>query len=795
MEEENMDTQKLCQNCQAPLAADAPRGLCPACLMKVAMATGTVAGEEKAGFTPPGIEELARKFPQLEIIELTGRGGMGAVYKARQKELDRIVALKILPPGIGDDAAFAERFTREARALAKLNHPGIVTIHDFGRADGLYFFVMEFVDGVNLRQLLASGRVSPREALAIVPQICDALQFAHDQGIVHRDIKPENILLDRRGRVKVADFGLAKLVGADALTPSVSHSMGEAGTPVPGAGTPPPALTDAGKVMGTPAYMAPEQASHPSDVDHRADIYALGVVFYQMLTGELPGKQLEAPSKKVHIDVRLDEVVLRALEKTPELRYQQVSDVKTMVETIVTTKPGPVAPQPSAQLNNFSPRAQQALALARQEADRYNHNFVGTEHVLLGLIRLGQGTAVTVLRKLGLMLEGDGLAARVLKNLKVDLGQTRREILSELDPNIAAPINAPTRPQPSTQIMNTNNNTSSWRGIVKFAIVAAVVAFGALAVIFFLNQKPVQNVAKDKSNQAEIFTPPAGPVELKLKWPRGERLVADLDLKQNIAYPLAGLSGTMKQDITLGKQYGMTALQETPDGGHEVELEILSARMGMKMGSDTLLDYDSTKTEPAGPKNGVAAVFGKIVGSKIRYFLDASNSIERVEGVDEMLQRLKSVGQADALTTAVKNMFSEAYFKQLLGFNILIPDHPVQPGDAWASHFEYPVPNTGIEVTDYKVTFKNWEAHGGHNCVRLEFRGVMKVKPDPNSPRDETAFHSQDGVSTGVCWFDPELGRPVETDVKNDNTLVKNPPGQTQPITTQMHQVETIKRE
>jgi serine/threonine protein kinase len=305
--------------------------------MKVAMAAGTLAGQEKPGFTPPSIGELAWKFPQLEIIELIGRGGMGAVYKARQKELDRIVALKILPPGIGDDAAFAERFAREARALARLNHPGIITIHDFGRADGLYFFIMEFVDGVNLRQLLDSGRVSPREALAIVPQICDALQFAHDQGIVHRDIKPGNILLDRHGRVKVADFGLAKLVGMDALTPSLSHPMEEGGTPVPGEGAPASGLTVAGKVMGTPAYMAPEQFKHPADVDHRADIYALGVVFYQMLTGELPGKAIEPPSRKVQIDVRLDEVVLRALEKKPELRYQQVSKVKTMVETIAAT--------------------------------------------------------------------------------------------------------------------------------------------------------------------------------------------------------------------------------------------------------------------------------------------------------------------------------------------------------------------------------------------------------------------------------------------------------------------------
>jgi predicted Ser/Thr protein kinase len=290
--------------------------------MKVAMATGTVAGQEKPGFTPPDIEALAPKFPLLEIIELIGRGGMGAVYRARQKELDRIVALKILPPGSGDAAAFGERFAREAKALAKLNHPGIVTIHDFGRADGLYFFIMEFVDGVNLRQLLASGRVSPREALAIVPQICDALQFAHDQGIVHRDIKPENILLDRRGRVKVADFGLAKLVGAGSEPAGTPDTAGS------------PALTEAGKVMGTPQYMAPEQREHPGEVDHRADIYALGVVFYQMLTGELPGKSLAPPSKKVRIDVRLDEVVLRALEKEPERRYHTVGELKTAVETV-----------------------------------------------------------------------------------------------------------------------------------------------------------------------------------------------------------------------------------------------------------------------------------------------------------------------------------------------------------------------------------------------------------------------------------------------------------------------------
>jgi predicted Ser/Thr protein kinase len=334
MNERNMNQDLAnapkCPQCGKPLQPGALAGLCPACLLKLGGTEDSVTEGAPKAFVPPGLVELSPLFPQLEILELVGKGGMGAVYKARQKELDRIVALKILPPGIGEDPAFAGRFAREAKALARLNHPGIVTIYDFGRADGLFYFLMEFVDGVNLRQLLQAGRVSAREALAIVPQICDALQFAHDQGIVHRDIKPENILLDRRGRVKVADFGLAKIIGSESgwADLPVSPEIGAAQQHGPTG------------VMGTPNYMAPEQVEHPAEVDHRADIYALGVVFYQMLTGELPGKKIEPPSSKVQIDVRLDEVVLRALEKKPELRYQQASVLKTQVETIVATPPG-----------------------------------------------------------------------------------------------------------------------------------------------------------------------------------------------------------------------------------------------------------------------------------------------------------------------------------------------------------------------------------------------------------------------------------------------------------------------
>ena len=180
---------------------------------------------------PPSLEELAAAFPQLEILELIGQGGMGFVFKARQPKLDRFVALKILPQSLAADPAFAERFTREGRLLARLNHPNIVTVHDFGRAeyaapaheyarlrsnaalpDEFFYLLMEYVDGVNLRQAMKAGRFTAEQALAVVPKICEALQFAHNEGILHRDIKPENILLDTKGRVKIADFGIAKLI-------------------------------------------------------------------------------------------------------------------------------------------------------------------------------------------------------------------------------------------------------------------------------------------------------------------------------------------------------------------------------------------------------------------------------------------------------------------------------------------------------------------------------------------------------------------------------------------------------
>jgi tRNA A-37 threonylcarbamoyl transferase component Bud32 len=313
---------RQCPVCEATIPDDSPEGLCPKCVLgRCLKAPESPVLSPKAAETapfdgplpPPVPGDLATKFAGLEILELLGQGGMGAVYKARQTKLDRIVAVKILPAEWGKDPAFAERFAREAKALARLSHPHVVAVHDFGESDGLFYLVMEYVDGANLRNILANGGLEPHEALAIVPQICDALQYAHEEGIVHRDIKPENILLDSKGRVKIADFGLAKLTNRPRATFTLTGSQ---------------------QIMGTLDYMAPEQRLSPQQVDHRADIYSLGVVFYEMLTGELPLGRFAPPSSKPGVDRRLDHIVFRALEREPEQRYQRISEVKSELSAI-----------------------------------------------------------------------------------------------------------------------------------------------------------------------------------------------------------------------------------------------------------------------------------------------------------------------------------------------------------------------------------------------------------------------------------------------------------------------------
>ncbi len=179
----------LCSSCGTALDASAPGGLCPRCLMAGAL----VPTDSPTGFrpVPPTVEQLTTVFPNLEVLALIGTGGMGSVFRARQLKLNRLVALKLLPASLAElDPAFAERFQREGQMLARLHHPNIVTVYDSGKAGEFFYLLMEHVDGVNLRQAMRVSPFTPLQALAIIPRICDALQFAHDEGVLHRDIKP-----------------------------------------------------------------------------------------------------------------------------------------------------------------------------------------------------------------------------------------------------------------------------------------------------------------------------------------------------------------------------------------------------------------------------------------------------------------------------------------------------------------------------------------------------------------------------------------------------------------------------
>ena len=201
----------------------------------------------RSTWTPPSLENIATWLPQYRIDGLLGRGGMGVVYRGEHITLERPVAIKLLPSELAADAQFLARFQREAKVLARLQHPGIVTVHDFGQTScGHLYFAMEFVDGTDLKRLIRSENIQPERVLELVAQICEALHYLHSQGVVHRDIKPANVLIARDGKVKLADFGLALPAREDGAQ-----------------------LTRSNMVMGTPDYMAPEQRHGMAD--HRAD--------------------------------------------------------------------------------------------------------------------------------------------------------------------------------------------------------------------------------------------------------------------------------------------------------------------------------------------------------------------------------------------------------------------------------------------------------------------------------------------------------------------------------------------
>jgi|GEM_PF-6246171 len=316
-----------CRQCQALIYGNAEQTYCPACLLRMGLEpeTATLPLPSGGKFRVPPIAELQTHLPALEFHELVGQGGMGAVYRARQRELERPVAVKVLPEDLSADPQFVERFRREARALARLDHPNIVKIFEAGVADGWCYIVMEWIEGVTLRHAITVRSVDAATALQIVSQICAALQYAHQQGVVHRDIKPENIILCTSGQVKVTDFGLAKLVDLDPQDAS---------------------LTATGVRMGTMRYMAPEQFDART-IDHRADIYSLGVVFYELLTGQVPMGHFALPSSTASIDPRIDRVVLRTLEREPDRRYQWACEVQSDLSDL--SRVAPYATDPGSQ--------------------------------------------------------------------------------------------------------------------------------------------------------------------------------------------------------------------------------------------------------------------------------------------------------------------------------------------------------------------------------------------------------------------------------------------------------------
>jgi serine/threonine protein kinase len=258
------------------------------------------------------------------IEELLGQGGMARVYRGRQEQLDRYVAIKLLPPYYAADPAFVERFKLEARAMARLSHPHIVTVHDAGEDGGRLYIIMEYVGGGTLKERMETA-MPLREVTRIVAEVAGALSYAHSMGIVHRDVKPVNVLMDTNGRAVLSDFGIAKVLETSA------------------------ALTHAGAGVGTPEYMSPEQC-RGVPVDARADIYALGVMLYEMLTGRTPFQAdnytalahshiyepVPPPSRlNPRISPAVQAVILKALEKDPANRFQKATELANAFEAAV----------------------------------------------------------------------------------------------------------------------------------------------------------------------------------------------------------------------------------------------------------------------------------------------------------------------------------------------------------------------------------------------------------------------------------------------------------------------------
>lgn len=264
-----------------------------------------------ATFLAPEPAELAPLFPGYEIDMLIATGGMGAVYRAIQKSLERTVAIKILPREFSNDPAFCAGFEAEAKAMARLNHINLVGVYDFGEVDGMLFIIMEYIVGKSLFHSSNGSAIDPSEVIRLVTGICEGLAHAHENGILHRDIKPSNILLDQSAQPKIGDFGLARPV-------ETKTQEGE-------------------EIFGTPHYTAPEVVDSPNSVDYRADIFSVGVLLHELLTGRLPADDPRPASAISHCDPRFDAIVRRATHPNPNGRYGSALEISQDLLNIATS--------------------------------------------------------------------------------------------------------------------------------------------------------------------------------------------------------------------------------------------------------------------------------------------------------------------------------------------------------------------------------------------------------------------------------------------------------------------------
>src|SRR5213080_205456 len=320
----------VCENCGEKILGDSPKGLCPACVLETGLAP--LADETVAGIDDSGhLAEVLMDFGDYDLLEEIGRGGQGVVYRARQKSLNRTVALKVI--GLGQWAAQAhlKRFRREAESAANLDHPCIVPIYDVGEREGSCYFSMKFIDGGQLDAVAKRTPISIRNAAELIAKLARTVHYAHEHGILHRDIKPGHILVDAKGEPHLTDFGLARLLETKS---TVTHTM---------------------DVLGTPSYMAPEQASGRNEqLTSATDVYGLGAVFYQLLTGHPPfaggttyetvrlvleqePRQLRLWNPKIDRD--LATICLKCLEKDPKKRYPAAAGLAEDLEHWLRNEP------------------------------------------------------------------------------------------------------------------------------------------------------------------------------------------------------------------------------------------------------------------------------------------------------------------------------------------------------------------------------------------------------------------------------------------------------------------------